>query len=283
MSWARWRRKYGCWFHLDAAYGGGALLCPEYRHLAKGIEMVDSTNVNMHKASGSLLSTMLLCSVPMSFLWSRRKVDMENAFAVLSLRIQLSRRSLALKGWFVMRMFGLKGMQEHVRRMVRMADRFRELIAKDERFEMVGKPILTLAAFRLRGEHTKENGQHTMELCDFLNRSHRIFVTHARPMGIDVIRVNISFNLTSEADIDESYAIISQLTDEFLAERPQFSSLRFVAREATPIAGSPATPRTDPTNSPHIKRAVSPPSSSVKAVSPKSLRAARSKVDRNNN
>ena len=37
------------WVHVDAAYAGSALVCPEYQHLAKPLEQFDSFNVNMHK------------------------------------------------------------------------------------------------------------------------------------------------------------------------------------------------------------------------------------------
>lgn len=37
------------WLHVDAAYAGSAFICEEFRHLMKGIEMVDSFNFNPHK------------------------------------------------------------------------------------------------------------------------------------------------------------------------------------------------------------------------------------------
>ncbi|KAI6228656.1 putative Aromatic-L-amino-acid decarboxylase [Aphelenchoides fujianensis] len=242
-------KKYNCWLHLDAAYAGNALICPEFRPLARGIELVDSMNCNMHK--------MLLTTVPMSFLWCRHKMDIENAFAVHPTylkdqsetpafrhwdsftRIQLSRRSLALKGWFVMRSFGLKGLQEH---MVRMADRFRELIKTDERYEFVGQPVLTLTAFRLRDGDPKEANRLTTGLCEYLNRSNQIFVTHAKPMGIDVVRVNFSHNFTTEEDVDASYRVLSELTEEYLAEATTISAHRCLANENTPINASPQVP-----------------------------------------
>ncbi|KAI6194634.1 Aromatic-L-amino-acid decarboxylase-like protein [Aphelenchoides besseyi] len=261
--------EHKCWFHVDMAYGGNALICPEFRYLAKGIELVDSINCNMHK--------MLLCSVPMSFMWCRHKQHIEKAFAVHpaylkdkskspNLRhwgIPLSRRSLCLKGWFVMRTFGLNGMREHVRRMVKLADQFRTLIKNDGRFEFVGNPILTLTAFRLRDSKPEEANRLTLGLCEYLNRSNRIFVTHAKPMNIDVIRVNMSFNLANEEDVNDSYQILSELTEEFLAENSSFSAHRCLASEVTPIRGSPMV-LTDPT----LSSPLSPPSKSRTPFSP---------------
>lgn len=58
---AKISKKYNLWFHIDAAYGGTAMLCPEFRHFFKGVEHADSINVNMHK--------MLLLSATLSVLW----------------------------------------------------------------------------------------------------------------------------------------------------------------------------------------------------------------------
>lgn len=38
------------WLHVDAAYAGSFLLCPEFRWMAEGIHYVDSFNFNPHKA-----------------------------------------------------------------------------------------------------------------------------------------------------------------------------------------------------------------------------------------
>jgi glutamate/tyrosine decarboxylase-like PLP-dependent enzyme len=63
--------------------------------------------------------------------------------------IQLSRRALCLKVWFVMRLYGLENMQKHVRHLIYLAYRFRELIKKDGRFDLLGG-ALGLVTFRLK-------------------------------------------------------------------------------------------------------------------------------------
>ncbi|RTG80924.1 uncharacterized protein DC041_0001067 [Schistosoma bovis] len=37
-------KKFNIWFHVDAAYAGSALLCPEFRYLGKGIESEQGKN-----------------------------------------------------------------------------------------------------------------------------------------------------------------------------------------------------------------------------------------------
>lgn len=77
--------------------------------------------------------------------------------------MQLSRRPACLKAYFVMRTFGLKQMQKSIRQvnylhkvispwfqLVRTCDTMRELVEKDGRFGIVGKPVFTLFAFNVK-------------------------------------------------------------------------------------------------------------------------------------
>jgi glutamate/tyrosine decarboxylase-like PLP-dependent enzyme len=49
------------WLHIDAAYAGSALICPEYKYLLEGVNQADSFNFNMHKG--------LLTNFDCSCLW----------------------------------------------------------------------------------------------------------------------------------------------------------------------------------------------------------------------
>ncbi|KAL7674093.1 hypothetical protein ACOME3_000373 [Neoechinorhynchus agilis] len=55
--------RYGIWFHVDAAYAGCALICPEFRKIARGIELADSFSFNLHKRQNEV-EKITLCSDP---------------------------------------------------------------------------------------------------------------------------------------------------------------------------------------------------------------------------
>ncbi|KAI4965461.1 hypothetical protein ZWY2020_054536 [Hordeum vulgare] len=40
---------HGVWVHVDAAYAGSAMVCPEFTHAIDGLEAVDSFSMNAHK------------------------------------------------------------------------------------------------------------------------------------------------------------------------------------------------------------------------------------------
>src|SRR5690606_33748761 len=111
-------REHGVWLHIDAAYGGAAALLPEMKHLLEGSEHADSLVVNPHK--------WLFVPVDCSALYPRHDDVMRRAFSLtpvylptaegdaarnlMDYGIALGRRFRALKLWFVIRAFGVRGM-----------------------------------------------------------------------------------------------------------------------------------------------------------------------------
>ena len=64
--------------------------------------------------------------------------------------IPLSRRFRSLKLWFVIRNYGVEGLQQYIREHVRLAKLFEKLIRQDDRFEVVNQVKLGLVCFRLK-------------------------------------------------------------------------------------------------------------------------------------
>ena len=124
-------RENHLWFHVDAAMSGTAALCPEFRHTHEGVELADSYAFNPHKwmftnfdcncfyvaDRKALIQTL---SVLPEYL--RNKATESGAvFDYRDWQIPLGRRFRALKLWFVIRHYGIEGLQHHVRRHVELA------------------------------------------------------------------------------------------------------------------------------------------------------------------
>ncbi len=119
----------GTWLHVDAAYGGTALLLPEYRWMIEGIEKADSFVFNPHK----WMFTNFDCSA----YFVKDKEALLRTFEILpeylktatrglvndyrDWGIPLGRRFRALKLWFVIRSYGITKLQEMVREHIRIA------------------------------------------------------------------------------------------------------------------------------------------------------------------
>ncbi|KAK3735479.1 hypothetical protein QZH41_020534 [Actinostola sp. cb2023] len=112
-------KRWDMWLHVDAAYAGTFFLCPEFRTYLKGIEFADSFNFNAHK--------LMLTNFDCSPLWVKDRNALMNALSVdmsyfknddtgaYKWQIPLGRRFRSLKLWFVLRSYGLEGLQRHVR------------------------------------------------------------------------------------------------------------------------------------------------------------------------
>ncbi|XP_047111791.1 tyrosine decarboxylase-like [Schistocerca piceifrons] len=139
-------RKYPLiWLHVDAAYGGSSFVCREFRYLLSGIEDAHSINVNPNK--------WFLVNFDCNCIWLKDYQQFIEALSVNPLYLEhewmdetvnfhdwgtpLSRRFRVLKLWFVMRTYGIKGLQHYIRRHCHLASLFESLVRKDSRFEVM--------------------------------------------------------------------------------------------------------------------------------------------------
>src|SRR5437879_4018391 len=178
-------RQHNIWLHVDAAMSGTAALCPEFRHIHDGLEFADSYCFNPHKwmftnfdcdcfwvaNRKSLIETL---SILPEYL--RNKATESGAvFDYRDWHIQLGRRFRSLKLWFVIRHYGIEGLQHHIGQHVALAQQFAGWVKKNDRFELAAPAPLNLVCFRHRGGDGVNQ-----KLMDRLNGSGSLFLTHTR-------------------------------------------------------------------------------------------------------
>ena len=151
-------QKEDIWLHIDAAYAGSALICPEFRKFAKGIEYATSFVFNPSK--------WLMVNFDCTCFWTESSIPVHQTFTVVPLylkhkysgsaidymhwQVGLSRRFRALKLWIVIRSFGIEGLQKHILRGVELAKTFEALVQTNDNFEIVAERHLGLVVFRLK-------------------------------------------------------------------------------------------------------------------------------------
>lgn len=91
----------------------------------------------------------------------------------------------------------------------------RKYIESDSRLELVGKQVLGLTAFKIANADPASSSIQTRELIEYMNRTHKIALTHAKPGGIDVIRVSMNFPRMNDEEVDRSWHVLSTLIDEY--------------------------------------------------------------------
>ena len=208
-------REQNLWLHVDAAMSGTATLCPEFRYLHDGLDLADSYCFNPHKwmftnfdcdcfyvaDRKALIQTL---SVLPEYL--RNKAT--ESGAVIDYRdwqIPLGRRFRSLKLWFVLRYYGIEGLQFHIREHVRLAQLFAAWLRSDDHFEIAAPAPLNLVCFRL-----KSGDQANQKLMDALNRSGDLYLTHTKLDDKFTLRLCVGQTNTTERHVEKTWKRIRE-------------------------------------------------------------------------
>jgi aromatic-L-amino-acid decarboxylase len=148
------------WIHVDAAYAGSALVCPEYQHLCPPLAHFDSFNFNLHK--------WLLVNFDCSAFYVKRRKDLMDTYSITpsylrneftesglvtdyrDWQIPLGRRFRSLKVWFVLRSYGVNGLRAFIRKHIDLGVYFHDLLKeRPEIFNVVTEPVFGLTTFQI--------------------------------------------------------------------------------------------------------------------------------------
>lgn len=189
-------KAHGLYLHVDAAWAGSAMICPEFRTFWTGVEEADSIVFNPHKWLGAQFD----CSIQ----FIRSPQDLVRTLAIQpeylktsgkdgfinysEWSVPLGRRFRALKLWFLLRHHGLEGLRAMIRNHVRWAEDLHMRISKDSRFEVITPPFLSLFSFRPVIPANEDPERFVQSYLDRINNDGRIYLTQTRVDGALVIR-----------------------------------------------------------------------------------------------
>ena len=214
-------KKYNIWLHVDAAYGGTALVLPEFQWIIKGIENANSFVFNPHK----WMFTNFDCSA----FFVKDKEPLLRTFEILpeylktSTRgkvndyrdwgVQLGRRFRALKLWFVIRNFGVEGLQEKIRLHIELGQYFAQLVEKQGEFEILAPHPFGVVCFRFIPEGLNDEERINAlneKLLKTLNSSGKVYLTHTRLGGKYTIRMVIGQTNVKKKHVDAAWELICE-------------------------------------------------------------------------
>lgn len=212
---ARICREHKIWLHVDAAMSGTAALCPEFRHIHDGLESADSYCFDPHK--------WMFTNFDCDCFYVADRADLINALSVMpeylrnkatesgaiidyrDWQIPLGRRFRSLKLWFVIRHYGVEGLQYHIREHVRLAQQFAAWIKNNENFEIAASIPLNLVCFRHKG-----GDEINQKLMDNLNSSGDLFLTHTKLDGKFTLRLSIGQTNTQARHVEQAWQRIQK-------------------------------------------------------------------------
>ncbi len=154
-------KKNNLWFHVDAAYGGGALAARSARHLFKGIEKADSVTIDPHKwlfspydCGAVIYKNPELAKQTHQQEGSYLDIfsdDGTKGFNPSDYQIQLTRRVRGLPLWFSLAMHGTERYEQAIERGIALAQIAGKLISEFPPTELVRQPSLSCVLFRRLG------------------------------------------------------------------------------------------------------------------------------------
>jgi len=221
-------QKHKLWFHVDAAYGGTALMLPEMRHLAAGLKFADSYVFNPHK----WMFTNFDCSA----YFVRDQEALIRTFSILpeylktatrgqvkdyrDWGVALGRRFRALKLWFVIRSFGVEGLREKVRKHLELARWLKQTIESSEDFELLAPVNYSLVCFRYHPEAVADEeklNQINQQLLQKVNETGRLYITHTKTAGKYTLRMVIAQTYVERHHVEAAWSLIRKTAEQLSA------------------------------------------------------------------
>ncbi|MDI9357191.1 MAG: pyridoxal-dependent decarboxylase, partial [Chitinophagaceae bacterium] len=214
-------KKYNIWLHVDAAYAGTALLLPEERNIMKGKEYIDSFVFNPHKwmfvnfdctfhfiKNKNLLIRSL--QITPEYL---KTTTTETANNYSNWGVQLGRRFRSLKLWFVIRSYGINGLQQTLRKHIHIASIFEQKIKNDQHFQLLCPRKLNTIVFRYNPSSTLDLdtlNKLNEKLLSQLNISGKIYLSHTKIQNIYWIRIIFGNTYLEERHAEEAWGWIQK-------------------------------------------------------------------------
>lgn len=222
---SRIKKKYNIWLHVDAAYLGTALILPEFRWMIEGLEEADTFVFNPHK----WMFTNFDCSA----YFIKDKNALLNTFEIIpeylktrsdnvannycDWGIPLGRRFRALKLWFVIRTYGIVGLQEKIRYHIKLAKDLYDKFSAEENFELLAPLNANVICFRFKPAGREEDETLNIineKLMHSLNSTGKIFLTHTKLNGKFTLRLVVAQTNIEERHTNKAFELIKDFSNK---------------------------------------------------------------------
>ena len=224
--------KYGIWLHVDTAYAGSTAIVPEFRHHftgrhknpvatapgsdLRGWERADSIVVNPHK--------WLFTPFDLSVLYCKDLNILKDAFSLVAeylktsdeqtvkngmdYGIQLGRRFRALKFWFVIRYFGVEGLQARLREHCRLARMFASWVEESADFELMAPVPFALVCFRACPTGVEDLNGLNERIMNEINASGDAYLSHTKLNGNFALRLSVGSIRVEERHLHKVWTLL---------------------------------------------------------------------------
>ncbi|NEU75434.1 aminotransferase class V-fold PLP-dependent enzyme [Hassallia byssoidea VB512170] len=211
-------QEHNIWLHVDGAMSGTAAICPEFRWIHQGLELADSYCFNPHK--------WMMTNFDCTCFYVRDRAKLIQALSIMpeylknqasasgkvidyrDWQISLGRRFRSLKLWFVIRHYGIEGLQHYIRKHIAIAQEFTEWVNSHPSFELVVNPPFNLVCFRHRG-----SDEINQAILNCLNSSGKLYLTSTKLDQKLTLRMSIGQATTEKIHVQQAWQLICQTAD----------------------------------------------------------------------
>jgi aromatic-L-amino-acid decarboxylase len=219
-------KRYGIWYHIDAAYAGSVFIIDEFRNQFKSLHLADSFVFNPHK----WMFTNFDCTA----YYVKNVNHLVNTFSLTPeyLRtpeenqvnnykdwgIQLGRRFRSLKLWFVIRSLGVEGIQNRIAHHIELGQWFAQQIREHPDFELLAPVPLNTVCFRYNPGDLSDTELNDLnkKIMNGLNEEGKIFLTHTSLNSKFTLRMVPSQTDVEKHHVEKAWQLIQHTSSVML-------------------------------------------------------------------
>ncbi len=219
-------RKYGCWYHVDAAYGGALAFSQTHRGKLKGIQEADSVTIDPHKwmfvpfscgavlvRDGGHVLREAFDITPEYLNEDRGGADVE--FDFFRYGQMGTRRFNSLKLWMALKFLGRRGYAEIIDRQIELTEYFGGKIDELKEFERLGEVETAVCCFKFLPEGARAADGTTQDrlqqqLQQRIERGGEAWLTTTVVHGRRALRINVNSFLTEHRHIDDLVELLQR-------------------------------------------------------------------------
>jgi len=207
-------KQHQLWFHVDGAYGGGAILNQKLKSFLKGIEHSDSITFDAHKWMSVSMGTSMFITSHKDMLHKTFRISAEympkegkelDIVDPFTHSIQWSRKSLGVKVYLSLLIFGWDGYDEVIGHQTEMGNYFREKLM-EHNWNIKNKTPFPVICFT--DDQFDENADFVPFICNQLIQSGTTWLSVYPVDGRQTLRVCVTNYKTDNGHID---ALITSL------------------------------------------------------------------------
>jgi len=202
-------KRYRAWFHIDAAYGGGAILSKKLRYLLNGIELSDSITFDAHKWMSVPMSASLFITSHKDILaqtfrstteYMPKEAQHMEVLDPYAHSIQWSRRFIGLKVYMSLLFFGWDGYESTIDHQVEIGHYLRKKLLENS-WAIKNKTVLPVICFT--DDRFEKDTTFPQTILDKILARRKSWLSLYPVQGVPTLRACITNYNTNEADIDE--------------------------------------------------------------------------------